>query len=309
MSGSLVAAFGLLLLAVGTASTPANSSWANRCAFNGQLPRMATAAKAHKDTRIDADANNIIDVFFQAAAREDPRVAELHLPAKIGKENAGIVIRALAKASGYAHSKDGKAVWKLHSPESKLLWAQPGSKSRLPPPPPAKQRGKNATCLDPERCVPGPPASVSRAAPLTEADDESMADGAMADVAADVAADAADPAANPAADPDPDPDPASEATTAAGQPSAPAKLQLTKPSTSEKPIDGKGSGFGTCARAITSRCIAEQDACDSLVTLTQLHDRQCTCFLKRVWHEKAYPSSHSMGMVNVCMCAAAHPTL
>ena len=278
MTRSLAAALSVVLLAVGTASVPANGGWANRCAVFHQLPFvMATT----KQCMIDTDANHMIDVLFQAAARSDPLVADLHLPKKIGRMNASVVIRALAKASGFAASKDGKTLSRIHDPTIKGVWVPTSKNSRLPASA-IKRRGTSTTDLDIDRCVPGLPASVSRATLVeTDDDDEPMAQGeeAVRD----------------------------EAMATAGRPAPPAKLPLTKPSTSEKPIDGKGSGFGTCARPITSRCVAEQDAIDGVVTLTQEHARGCSHFLKRVWHEKAYPSSHSMGMVNVCMYAARPP--
>ena len=183
MAGSQTAAMGLVLLAVATAGVPAHASVANR--HSQTAVAMASGAKNVKTVGVDEDAHHMCDVFFQAAAKESPIISELALPAKIGKENAGIVLRALARASGYGYSKDGKTLWKLARPDEKLTWLKPGHGSRLPAPAKKQSRGKGAANLDPSRCVPGPPATVSRAAPLTEADDESMADGAMADVAAD----------------------------------------------------------------------------------------------------------------------------
>ena len=90
------------------------------------------------------------------------------------------------------------------------------------------------------------------------------------------------------------------------QPSLPPRLAVTPAPSEWKPIDGRGSGFGNCARAQTPLCVASTESIHGLVNLVQLH-KHCPgdiCGVDGGQH--AYWGCHSLGTTNVLTFACSH---
>ena len=91
---------------------------------------------------------------------------------------------------------------------------------------------------------------------------------------------------------------------------APRALGLTQPNAALAAPITHGSGWGNAARPLTSRCLAEQAALDTLVAVVQDHRARCSRPLRRVdGGGCACWGSHAMGLINVCtyVCDADVP--